>query len=147
MGYHLKTSITTGPERTPPFQPVGPKTHTPLSPMQDRGLRFYNPAIGRWVNRDPIGERDEISLYVFINNKAINAVDYLGKYSLNNLGDISVNIATLSENVLSQGQSPRFDSGLSFSCACVSYPGAANIDQKKITCLLPPIHWTRFGVN
>ncbi len=27
------------------------------------GYRFYNPDLGRWVNRDPIGERGGLSLY------------------------------------------------------------------------------------
>jgi hypothetical protein len=41
MGYYLKEHSVQRQNLTPPFQPVGPKTHTPALPMQDRGLRFY----------------------------------------------------------------------------------------------------------
>ncbi len=55
------------------------------------GHRFYNPEIGRWLSRDPIGERenDIISLskhkrnnfnilYGFVSNNPINHWDYIG---------------------------------------------------------------------
>lgn len=39
---------------------------------------FYNPQTGRWLNRDPIGERSELNLYGFVLNSPMNAVDKLG---------------------------------------------------------------------
>jgi len=41
------------------------------------GMRYYEPALGRWVNRDPIEEEGGNNIYAFINNK-INDYDYLG---------------------------------------------------------------------
>ncbi len=38
------------------------------------------PELGRWLNRDPIGERGGANLYEFIENAAPNSYDYLGKY-------------------------------------------------------------------
>ena len=46
------------------------------------GYRYYAPEVGRWLNRDPIGERGGINLYGMVGNDAVNQVDYLGKNSL-----------------------------------------------------------------
>jgi hypothetical protein len=34
--------------------------------------------LGRWISRDPIGERAGLSLYIIVQNKVINQVDFLG---------------------------------------------------------------------
>ena len=39
---------------------------------------FYDPNIGRWVNRDPIGERGGIDLYRFVGNDPTDYVDEFG---------------------------------------------------------------------
>ena len=40
--------------------------------------RYYDPNVGRWLNRDPIAERGGYNLYGFIRNDAANSVDVLG---------------------------------------------------------------------
>ena len=82
MGFYLKTPYAFGCDRTPPSQPIRPKMHTPGLTAQDRGLRFYNPSIGRWVSRDPMGEEGGIALYCFNDNNPINKGDRLGLISL-----------------------------------------------------------------
>ena len=42
------------------------------------GYRYYNPVTGRWLSRDPIGERGGLNLNAFVKNSAINYVDKLG---------------------------------------------------------------------
>jgi hypothetical protein len=42
------------------------------------GYRYYSPEMGRWISRDPIGERGGINLYGMVGNDAINLVDPLG---------------------------------------------------------------------
>ncbi len=42
------------------------------------GYRYYNPQIGRWINRDPIEERGGLNLYAFVGNGSISITDYLG---------------------------------------------------------------------
>lgn len=39
---------------------------------------FYNPSTGRWLSRDPIGERGGQNQYAFVGNKAIDSIDFLG---------------------------------------------------------------------
>ena len=96
MGYYLQESMSAS-------SPGTPKTHTPVPPTQERGLRYYIPEIGRWINRDPIWEEaaGRVALavllkslswktqnmeYQFVNNDAPNRVDYLG---LNELGHVT----------------------------------------------------------
>ena len=42
------------------------------------GYRFYEPNIGRWLNRDPIGELGGGCLYVFVGNGSVNGSDIIG---------------------------------------------------------------------
>ena len=42
------------------------------------GFRYYDPAQGRWLSRDPIGEEGGINLYGFVGNDCISLFDHLG---------------------------------------------------------------------
>ena len=42
------------------------------------GFRYYDPVLGRWLSRDPIGEIGGDNLYGFVNNDAVSKWDYLG---------------------------------------------------------------------
>ncbi len=42
------------------------------------GHRSYSPALGRWLNRDPIGERGGKNLHSIVDNDPVRAIDYLG---------------------------------------------------------------------
>jgi RHS repeat-associated protein len=44
------------------------------------GYRHYSPFLGRWLNRDPMGERYGINLYIFVRNNCVRYFDYLGLY-------------------------------------------------------------------
>jgi len=47
------------------------------------GYRYYDPATGRWLSRDPIGESGGLMLYGFANNNGVNLVDFLGLRDVN----------------------------------------------------------------
>lgn len=42
------------------------------------GYRYYDPATGRWPNRDPIAEQGGINLYGFVGNNGVNFWDVIG---------------------------------------------------------------------
>jgi RHS repeat-associated protein len=45
------------------------------------GYRFYSPAIGKWITKDPIEEEGGINLYAYVLNNPINRIDPLGTIS------------------------------------------------------------------
>jgi RHS repeat-associated protein len=42
------------------------------------GLRYFQPSIGRWLNRDPIEEDGGANLYAFVSNSPVEWIDPLG---------------------------------------------------------------------
>ncbi len=42
------------------------------------GYRYYSNELGRWLNRDPMGEEGGLNVYGFVENAGINAWDMLG---------------------------------------------------------------------
>jgi len=48
--------------------------------------RGYDPTLGRWLNRDPIGESGGFNLYAYARNDPLNYVDPLGLSAANELG-------------------------------------------------------------
>ena len=42
------------------------------------GYRHYSPDLGRWIKRDPIGERGGLNLYGFVQNEPVDKYDVLG---------------------------------------------------------------------
>ncbi|MBC2595892.1 RHS repeat-associated core domain-containing protein, partial [Ruficoccus amylovorans] len=54
----------------------------PESGLLYYGYRYYDPVVGRWLSRDPIGEQGGVNLYAFVGNDGVNGWDYLGQISL-----------------------------------------------------------------
>ena len=42
------------------------------------GYRFYSPVLGRWISRDPIGERGGVNVFVYCRNSIPTSFDKLG---------------------------------------------------------------------
>lgn len=66
--------------------------------------RYYNPADGRWINRDPIAEEGGWNLYAFIGNNSIKKKDIVGLIS-DSVTDIIIAYGA-------QGMSPKAISDL-----------------------------------
>ena len=54
------------------------KEYDPQAGLVYYGYRSYSPALGRWMNRDPLAETGGLNLYGFLKNSSVNALDYLG---------------------------------------------------------------------
>ena len=48
------------------------------SGLYNYGYRYYDPQLGRWLSRDPIGVKGGVNLYSFVVNDGVNWVDLLG---------------------------------------------------------------------
>ena len=60
------------------------------------GFRYYNPEMGRWLSRDPIGAWGGVNLYTFTVNSPYSFIDPLGKSScnMNDANDDDLNAQT-----------------------------------------------------
>ena len=79
------------------------------------GYRYYLPAAGRWINRDPIEEQGGLNLYVFVANSPINGLDPHGQFLLVDFG--------LSSVLRSMSRGSMISGGLSGSIAAVNKIG------------------------
>lgn len=68
--------------RPPPASPqracVRKKAQFPGRRSAISGFRYYNPATGRWLSRDPIEEQGGINLYGMVGNSTPNYIDPIG---------------------------------------------------------------------
>ena len=46
------------------------------------GRRYYSTDLGRWMNRDPIGEDGGVNLYLAVENAMTNHMDALGQFTV-----------------------------------------------------------------
>ncbi|MCF7669662.1 MAG: RHS repeat-associated core domain-containing protein, partial [Verrucomicrobia bacterium] len=67
----------TGPMSDNPIR-FSTKYHDTETGLVYYGYRYYWPAIGRWLNRDPIGERGGMNLNCMLRNNSIGRIDRLG---------------------------------------------------------------------
>lgn len=56
-----------------------PENGPPRSAGVISGLRYYNAELGRWGNRDPIGEEGGVNLYAGVENSPMMTTDALGR--------------------------------------------------------------------
>ena len=118
-----------------PFERAGPRRNS----LSDNGLqwfrvpngiteygyRYYNPQLGRWPSRDPIGEKGGVNLYGFVANNSINKLDYLGN-------GIAEDIRSTASDAINTGGAISCGIGYrACQLACVSCPPLAPFIFKK----------------
>ena len=79
---HQKDFDTTGTVHDNPYR-FSTKFADDETDLVYYGYRFYNPNLGRWVNRDPIEERGGNNIYRFVFNSPLHFLDILGSISFN----------------------------------------------------------------
>ncbi len=62
-----------------PFQ-FSTKQYDEKTGLSYYGYRFYSPALGRWITRDPLGETGGINLYGFVGGNPVSIVDPYGLF-------------------------------------------------------------------
>lgn len=82
------------------------------------GRRYYDPEIGRWITKDPMGTPDSINRYAFVLNDPLNNLDLYGNFSIgdiwntlwNGIQSISQTLEILRYNLsFTEYISPHFD--------------------------------------
>ena len=73
------------------------------SGLYDYGYRFYSPASGTWLNRDPLREAGGINLYAAMGNSPTNAVDAYGLFVEVNVDPKDSNKVTLTVRINYKG--------------------------------------------
>lgn len=53
--------------------------------MNYYGHRYYMADTGRWINRDPLNESDDLNLYAFVSNSSIREYDVNGLFGLDDI--------------------------------------------------------------
>jgi RHS repeat-associated protein len=98
------------------------------------GYRYYNPSTGRWLSRDPIGEKGGNNLYGFLDNDPICNFDPLGLRALNFKVGRDVTASTIS-NADFQKQVDKFleVANKCTVCTSISLQATLTVDQKGQT--------------
>ena len=101
------------------------KRMDPVSGLMHYEYRAYNPALGRWLSRDPIGENGGANLTGFVNNNAINFVDPHGLRVPRNLDEL---LRHFQDGVDALRQSVLWDleAASSPSCSAERFKAASN---------------------
>jgi uncharacterized protein RhaS with RHS repeats len=59
--------------------------------LDNHGFRYYDPEVGRYISRDPIGYGDGLNVYLYVHNNPINDIDPLGLWGVQ-FGDFNIGI-------------------------------------------------------
>ncbi len=101
------------------------------------GFRYYSPSLGRFLNRDPIGEAGGQNLYGFVGNDPVNNWDYLGMEE--NEDEECVNpddpdcIEELPDFPIKGERDWSYQDLKEVALSLINIPGSANVDRTDYT--------------
>ncbi|MCP3944547.1 MAG: RHS repeat-associated core domain-containing protein, partial [Desulfobacteraceae bacterium] len=70
--------VADGPEAVNNIYRFSTKYYDAETELYYYGYRYYSPKLGRWISRDPIGEKGGVCLYIYCGNNSVIRVDLLG---------------------------------------------------------------------
>jgi RHS repeat-associated protein len=74
------------------FRYTGARIDAETNGLYDFRARIYSPALGRFLQVDPIGLRGGMNLYAYVGNDPLNAIDPSGLIDTSNLGTLPAGI-------------------------------------------------------
>ena len=102
----------------PDFNFTGLYQHT-KSGLDMATYRFYDPDLGRWLSRDPIGEHGGVNLYRYVGNNSVNGVDPDGLDWVPAPGG-GYNFVVRDLNLKNLAGSSITNSNANYSCQCAA---------------------------
>lgn len=104
------------------------------------GHRYYDPELGHWISREPLGEMESANLYAFCRNDPVNNLDYLGL-------DVNAvwNAKTTTFDVLYQANHRWYTSALTLGYANYWDWGYGNSSERNLGSLILDSNSKFFG--
>ena len=100
---------------------------------------FYDSSKGKWINRDPIGERGGGNLFAFVENKPVIGVDKLGLYTYTKTNRPFT--VSKCEIVIAYGHGTRTNNWKwNFESQDCSYGGTITCWPQQNNDMIPPQH-------
>ena len=78
------------------------KYHDAETSLVYYGYRYYNPVLGRWVNRDPIEEEGGVNVFGFVRNSPLSFIDPDGRNPLGIVIAAVVAVKVIQHNMCEQ---------------------------------------------
>ncbi|MCO5043847.1 MAG: RHS repeat-associated core domain-containing protein [Kiritimatiellae bacterium] len=119
--------------RLPPRYQFSSKEYDTATELNYYGFRFYSSEMGRWLSRDPLGERGGLNLHGFVRNDPIRYVDPLGLVTYDLDPSTHEGVPWKWADLSDRADEPDAETRVTFSVNCLC--DACNGDScRKVAC-------------